>query len=69
MMFKKRFGARGGGSARERGSDPECLAIREEIMTMVFADGAAVGSVSLHLERCESCRAQCLRWWRAQCDG
>ncbi len=60
-MFKERFGARGGGAARERCSDPECLAIREEIMTAVFADGSAVESVSIHLEKCESCRA-----WEAE---
>jgi hypothetical protein len=60
-MFKELFNGRGARAARERCSDPECIAVREEIMLAVFADGAAVESVSVHLEKCESCRA-----WEAE---
>ncbi len=60
-MIKKWFGGGRERACRDPHANPECLAVHEEIMTAVFADGAVVESVSIHLEKCESCRA-----WEAE---
>jgi hypothetical protein len=61
-MFREWFGRAGNGIEREQQASPECIAVREEIMIAVFAEaGAAVESVSIHLEKCEPCRA-----WEAE---
>jgi hypothetical protein len=57
-MFKEWFGGKGKGAARGCHANPECVAAREEIMMAVYSEaGAAVESISVHLEKCDSCRA------------
>ena len=57
-MFKELFGGKGDRMKREHHARPECIAVREEIMVAVFADADVVaGSISIHLEECEPCRA------------
>ncbi len=57
-MFKEWFGGNGKRAGRESNANPECFAVREEILTAVFGEaGPAMESVSIHLEKCESCRA------------
>ncbi|MCX5754483.1 MAG: zinc ribbon domain-containing protein [Candidatus Krumholzibacteria bacterium] len=61
-MFKKWFGGKRVRMEREPQADPECVAVREEIVMAVYSEsGAGVESVSVHIERCESCRA-----WEAE---
>ena len=61
-MFKEWFGGKRKRVEREPHANPECVAIRAEIMMAVYAEaGAAVESVSIHLEKCEPCRA-----WEAE---
>jgi hypothetical protein len=61
-MLKEWFGGKRGRTEREPHTGAECAAVREEIMMTVYAqEGAAVESVSVHLEKCERCRA-----WEAE---
>jgi hypothetical protein len=57
-MFKEWFGGKRERAARGCHANPECVAVREEIVMAVYSEaGAAVESVSIHLEKCDSCRA------------
>jgi len=57
-MFGEWFGRKRKRLEREPHANPECVAVRAEIVMAVYAEaGAAVESVSIHLEKCESCRA------------
>ncbi len=57
-MFKEWFGGKRERAERESHEKPECVAIRAEIMMAVYAEAdAAIESASVHLEKCESCRA------------
>jgi hypothetical protein len=57
-MFKRLFGWKRERSERETCVNPACAAIREKIMLAVYSEtGAVVESVSVHLEKCDSCRA------------
>jgi hypothetical protein len=61
-MFGKWFGGKRERADRKPHANPECAAVREEIAMTVFAnEGVAVEFVSIHLEKCEPCRA-----WEAE---
>jgi hypothetical protein len=61
-MFRKWFDGKRERAERKPHANPECVAVREKIVMAVFAEeGAAVEAVSIHLEKCESCRA-----WEAE---
>jgi hypothetical protein len=57
-MFGKRSVGKKKGADRGAPENPDCAAIREEIMTAIYSEtGAFIEAVSIHLERCDSCRA------------
>jgi hypothetical protein len=61
-VFRRWFGGKKERAGRTSLADAECVAVREEIVTSVYSEGGVVvESVSLHLEKCESCRA-----WEAE---
>lgn len=61
-MFKGAFGGRKKDFNGDHGENPECVAVREEIMLAVFTEGGSrPESVSAHLDTCPACRS-----WEAE---